>query len=92
VTWKLEYTAATVGYDTSYNSINFDLHFKRRHPLLLPLCFIGVLNILVFKIPPACGERIGVTNCLFIYYHLITFILASLITYDKLEKSIQVGI
>jgi hypothetical protein len=33
-----------------------------------------------------------VANCLFIYYHLITFILASLITYDKLEKSIQVGI
>ena len=35
---------------------------------------------------------ITVTNCLFIFYHLITFILASLITYDKLEKSIQVGI
>jgi len=34
----------------------------------------------------------GVTNCLFIFYHLNTFILASLITYDKLEKSIQVGI
>ena len=33
-----------------------------------------------------------VTNCLFIFYHLITFILASLIKYDKLEKSIQVGI
>ena len=33
-----------------------------------------------------------VTNCLLIFYHLITFILASLIKYDKLEKSIQVGI
>ena len=33
-----------------------------------------------------------VTNRLFIFYHLITFILASLIKYDKLEKSIQVGI
>ena len=31
---------------------------------------------------------VTVTNCLFIFYHLITFILASLITYDKLEKSI----
>ena len=31
----------------------------------------------------------SVTICLFIFYHLITFILASLITYDKLELEAQ---
>jgi hypothetical protein len=64
VTWELDYTAVTVEDDISYNPINFDIHFNRRHPyftvtLLIPLCFIGVLNILVFKIPTDCGERIG---------------------------------
>jgi hypothetical protein len=32
---------------------------------------------------------VSVTICLFIFYHLITFILASLITYDKLELEAQ---
>ena len=64
VTWTLDYTAVVVKDDILDHSINFDLHFTRRHPyftatLLLPLCFIGVLNILVFKIPKDCGERIG---------------------------------
>jgi hypothetical protein len=53
VTWELDYTAVAIKDDISYNSINFDIHFKRRHPyftvtLLIPLCFIGVLNIMNF--------------------------------------------
>ena len=63
VTWELEYTQTSVG-NIPFHSMSFTMNFKRRHAyftvtLLMPLCFIGVLNILVFKIPPACGERIG---------------------------------
>jgi hypothetical protein len=57
------------------------------------ICQVFLMTCLLFKSTSSkCFWWHVVTNCLFNFYHLITFILASLITYHKLEKSIQVGI
>lgn len=64
VTWELMETNTYVISRYEIPAIQFDFKFKRRHKyfvitLICPLMFIGILNILVFKIPSQSGERIG---------------------------------
>jgi hypothetical protein len=57
------------------------------------ICQVFLMTCLLFKSTSSkCFWWHVVTYCLFNFYHLITFILSSLITYHMLEKSIQVGI
>ncbi|CAC5386081.1 unnamed protein product [Mytilus coruscus] len=64
VTWELMETETYVISRFEIPAVQFDIKFKRRHKyfvitLICPLVFIGILNILVFKIPSQSGERIG---------------------------------
>ena len=55
--------------DIPFSRVKFTVQLKRKSlyyviNLVLPCCVYPVLSIITFILPPACGERVGVGQCL----------------------------
>ena len=57
------------GVTTPFSQVKFTVQLKRKSlyyfiNLVLPCCVFSILSVITFILPPACGERIGVGQCL----------------------------
>jgi hypothetical protein len=62
--WEIKDTAVWKPYVQQQEVLVFKLNLKRNSGfyllnLILPICVLGILNLLVFLLPPESGERVG---------------------------------
>jgi hypothetical protein len=62
--WEIKDTAVWKPYVQQQEVLVFKLNLKRNSGfyllnLILPICVLGILNLLVFLLPPVSGERVG---------------------------------
>ncbi|KAK3602247.1 hypothetical protein CHS0354_034483 [Potamilus streckersoni] len=62
--WELVSTSTKSMVNVIWSSVEFTLTFKRKATyvivnVILPIIFLGLLNVLVFVLPPESGERVS---------------------------------
>ncbi|KAL3853554.1 hypothetical protein ACJMK2_017089 [Sinanodonta woodiana] len=71
--WELVQTNTADWYLSGYKFSNFTLQYKRKYQFVLttiivPILILNVMSLVVFRIPPNCGERISFAVTVFLSY------------------------
>ncbi|XP_062566987.1 neuronal acetylcholine receptor subunit alpha-6-like [Saccostrea cucullata] len=71
--WEVTSTDATYDVSTSETDVHFIINLRRKPlyyvmNLILPIIFLGVLNLLVFIIPADAGEKMGYAVTIFLTF------------------------